>query len=178
MIRLDDGGVQMVAVRGNVDFRLPAPGLYEGRPIVLHLVNSLGNRTPVFSQAAPLAVLASGTATSVIGDLMLVDSTKSWSADAFVGKTLQITSGVHAGAQFTLSGNTGTGVVLDALFTDNPAVLPDSGIIGESYSIHETVPLAWVGRAAPDYDTAENARNIVVARAAGALGWIADGGTL
>lgn len=176
MVRLADGAVQVINVRENVAFRLPSVGDYDADSIVLVLTNMYAARTPTFAQASS-APVGSGVATGA-APLALTDSAQAWTVGAYAGSTLRITSGPHAGNHYLIDSNSATMLVLAALFTDNIAGLPADGIIGESYSIHETVPLTWVGRVAPDYDATENARNIVVARAAGTLGWIADGGML
>lgn len=76
--------------------------------------------------AEAMGTATSGTATS------MYDTSKTWTADEHIGKSLYIYSGTGAGQIRNISDNTATQLIVDAVWTVNPAAGAGYAIISES----------------------------------------------
>ena len=73
-----------------------------------------------------------GTASSAT-DSTLVDSTKSWTNDAFIGKAVILKTGTGAGQIRKITDNDGTSITVSPNWTANPDATSTYTIVDEAY---------------------------------------------
>jgi len=76
----------------------------------------------------------SGTATSATGTT-LVDSSKTWSADMWIGNKIQITAGTGSGYEYTITDNDATSVTVSG-WTTQPDSTSEYTIVGDAINFY------------------------------------------